>query len=147
MASNEVVFVRIKPYNPRKQRVRSYSVFGLKFIEGKWYRLSRYMDKSVGGVIQKVDIAEYMRKARNEHAPDSVNIFDVVNSQQEADEIMEQEKALEAQQSPTSMAIDLTTGGTSGGAVVPVGEAPKRRPGRPRKAITPPTAAAPSEAA
>lgn len=133
--NKEVVFVRIRP-NDKKQRVRSYSVFGLRFVEAKWYKLDRFMTKSVGGIMKRVDIAEYMREAKNEHAPDASLIFDVVDSQGEAEKIISRERAAAEGRDSVSSPIDFTAAGTATGDESDVAAAPvKRRPGRPRKTV------------
>jgi len=74
--AQELVWVRLKPYNERKGfRVRRYHVFGIRFEEARgWYKVPVTMIYDG----QERDVAEYLRQVRNDHQdPDSPAAFDV----------------------------------------------------------------------
>ena len=109
--ARDVMFVRIKPHNPRKgYRLRRYLVFGMKFEEEKgWYKIDRVV-KYAG---EKIDIIAYLEEVRNsETDPDSALAFDITDEAGakaiDAKEKKDREKRAAATEPNASQAIDLT---------------------------------------
>ena len=74
-------YARIKPYNGKTNKLRNYTVFGVKFIESKgWYKVAD-------------DIAAYLSTVTQDgNDPDSLPGFDVVDTLDEARAIDERER-------------------------------------------------------
>lgn len=86
------IFVRIKPYNPRKGHLkqRFFTFFGFNFRESNgWQRMQATITH--GG--RELDVEEYLRSVRqDENDPDSEPVFDVCTSKKEALALAAREK-------------------------------------------------------
>lgn len=80
----EKILARLKPRDGKKHTLRSYTVFGIKFVADRgWYKIDH-------------DVADYLRTVKQKsHDPDSNDAFDVcTESQAKALDESERKKAL-----------------------------------------------------
>lgn len=135
MSNSDIIFVRIKPHNPRKgYRLRRYLVFGMKFEEEKgWYRINSAVN--YGG--QQIDVAAYLGEVRNsEIDEDSALAFDIATEAEakaiDAREKKAREKKASAAEPNASAAIDLTSNEVSGSTMGSTQEAAAKKRRAPR---------------
>lgn len=110
-AAKPYVFVRIKPFNPRKGiRTQRYTVFGLRFEESRgWYRLSRTIEGTMSGEDQKIDVVKFFSELRQSDDPESPFVFDVCEEEEAKAIQLAERKAKESKSAAVEEAVDMQT--------------------------------------
>ncbi len=111
MGTQDVLWIRIKPFNPRKgYRLKRYMVFGTRFEEERgWYKISATVTATVADVKQQVDVRSFLSEIRN-GGEDSKLAFDICTEAEAKAISLAERKAKEAEaQAPVSNPVDLTS--------------------------------------